>query len=590
MLDTTRTLIAKRTWRYGLVAVVGLVCLTTVRQAVRGQDASQKPDALGQAALVKVQSAAELESAAIEPDLQRILSETPADQTLSVLVYLSEQVDLGAITSRMDAQRATLRERHETVVRALQDTAAGTQGNLLAHLNALEQEGRIEQFQPFWVSNCIRVDAKKDVIGELATRPDVGMIYFNYPIETIEPVGQRAKGPDGMRGGGPEPGLIAVRAPEVWALGYTGEGILVATLDTGVDGNHPALASRWRGVADPRYAGHPEWAWFDPVTHTNFPEAFGSHGTHTMGTVCGGAPGDQIGVAPGAQWIHAAVIDRVSIERTIADAKLAFEWLIDPDEDPSTNWDVPAVCSNSWRLAWYHGYPSCWDEFWSYLDACEAAGIVILFSAGNEGPGAQTIGRPPDRATTEYMCCAIGAVDAQDANPPWSVAGFSSRGPSYCTPDGSMAIKPELAAPGVEVRSSVPGGGYQSSGWSGTSMASPHVNGVVALVREACPDLSVQQVLQILYDTAHDQGPSGNDNDYGFGMVDAYEAVQLALSMCETPGDLNGDGCVDQRDLGILLADWNCSGGNCPGDCDGDGDTDQGDLGVMLAHWGEGCP
>ncbi|HUU95362.1 MAG TPA: S8 family serine peptidase [Phycisphaerae bacterium] len=885
MSVTTRTLIAKRTWRYGLVAVVGLVCLTAARQAVRGQDASRKPDALDQAAPVRVESAAhaltatgqkaapakaEPAAAAIEPNLERILAQTPADQTLSVLVFLSEQVNLDAITAQMDARRATLRERHETVVFALQATAAATQGNLLTHLNALQQCGRIEEFQPFWVANSIRVDAPKDVIGELAARPDVGMIYFNYPIETIEPVAEPAKGPDGIRSREPEPGLIAVRAPEVWAMGFTGEGILVATLDTGVDGNHPALASRWRGVADPRYDGHPEWAWFDPVTHTTFPQAFGSHGTHTMGTVCGGAPGDQIGVAPGAQWIHAAVIDRVSIPQTIADAKLAFQWMLDPDEDPSTNWDVPAVCSNSWRLATYHGYPPCWDEFWSYLDACEAAGIVILFSAGNEGPAPQTIGRPPDRATTEYMCCAVGAVDAQNPNPPWPVAGFSSRGPSYCTPGGEEAIKPELAAPGVNVRSSVPGGGYQGDGWSGTSMASPHVNGAVALVRQACPDLTVQQVLQILYDTAHDQGPNGNDNDYGFGMLDAYEAVQLAQSMCsglwisfpsglpdmltpgeptlidvkitandedyvegsgmlhyrysgdefqtvpfvpqggdmyqatlpaahcddtpefyfsaegtesgvvymppnapdetysavvavpefvttftddldtdpgwttqsqwafgqptggggeyggpdptsghtgsnvygynlqgdypdympeyhltstaidctglinvhlkfwrwlgveqpaydhayirvsndgtnwttvwqnpteitdyswvemdvdisaaaddeptvylrwtmgttdggwrycgwniddvqlvafvceeEIPGDLNGDGCVDQQDLGVLLADWDCTGGDCPGDCDGDGDTDQEDLGILLAHWGEGCP
>ena len=581
MSDTTRTLIAKRTWRYGLVAVVGLVCLTTARQAVRGQDAGCN--------VTPAQT--ELLPAAIDPDLERILAQTPADQALSVLVFLSEQVNLDAITAQMDAQRATLRERHETVVHALQATAAATQGDLLTHLNALQQDGRIEEFQPFWVANCIRVDATKDVIGELAARPDVGMIYFNYPIETIEPVEEPAKGPDGIRGGGPEPGLIAVRAPEVWAMGYTGEGILVATLDTGVDGNHPALASRWRGVADPRYDGHPEWAWFDPVTHTTFPQAFGSHGTHTMGSVCGGVPGDQVGVAPGAQWIHAAVIDRVSIPQTVADAILSFQWMLDPDEDPSTNWDVPAVCSNSWGVATWHGYAPCDETFWSYLDACEAAGIVILFSAGNEGPGANTLRRPADRATTEYMCCAVGAVDAQNPDPPWPVAGFSSRGPSYCTPGGEAAIKPELAAPGVNVRSSVPGGGYQGDGWSGTSMASPHVNGVAALVRQACPDLTVQQVLQILYDTAHDQGPNGNDNDYGFGMVDAYEAVQLALSMCEEdPGDLNGDGCVDQQDLGILLADWDCTGGDCPGDCDGDGDTDQEDLGILLAHWGEGCP
>ena len=101
--------------------------------------------------------------------------------------------------------------------------------------------------------------------------------------------------------------------------------MLVATLDTGVDGNHPALASRWRGVADPRYAGHPEWAFFDPVTGQTFPFDSGSHGTHTMGTVCGGAPGDEVGVAPGAQWIHAGVIDRVGISQTVADA-IAPSW------------------------------------------------------------------------------------------------------------------------------------------------------------------------------------------------------------------------------------------------------------------------
>ena len=211
MSDTTRTLIAKRTWRYGLVAVVGLVCLTTARQAVRGQDASRKPDALDQAAPVRVQSAAQAEpaAAAIEPNLERILAQTPADQTLSVLVFLGEQVDLDAITAQMDVRRATLRERHETVVRALQDTAAATQGDLLTDLNELQQNGRIEDFQPFWVANSIRVDAPKDVIGELAARPDVGMIYFNYPLETIEPVAHQITGGEIMV---PESGDAILRA------------------------------------------------------------------------------------------------------------------------------------------------------------------------------------------------------------------------------------------------------------------------------------------------------------------------------------------------------------------------------------------
>ncbi len=494
-----------------------------------------------------------VEAGQIDPGLEETLAVTPADESVSVLVYLRDRVDLEALNVRMDQERATLRDRHEAVVLALQEMAWNTQGDLVAVLETREETGGLYFFEPFWIANCIRVDATKEVIELLGAHPAVEMVYPNYPIENITPVGNpTGEGqPGDPRSRSPEIGLIAVRAPEVWALGFTGEGILVATLDTGVDGNHPALASRWRGVADPNYSENPEWAWFDPVTNTTFPQSFGSHGTHTMGTVCGGPPGDEIGVAPGAEWIHAAVIDRVSIEQTVADAILSFQWMLDPDEDPTTNWDVPEVCSNSWRVTTSHGYPPCDETFWTFLDACEAAGIVILFSAGNEGPGAGTVGRPPDRATTEYRTVAVGAVDGNNSS--WPVAGFSSRGPSFCTPTGEIAIKPDLAAPGVDVRSSVPGGGYQSSGWSGTSMASPHVNGVVALMRQACPDISVQDVIQIMYDTAYDLGPPGEDNDYGYGMVDAYESVQIAMAMCSGPPMARDDYYETPVDTAVLI-------------------------------------
>jgi len=232
----------------------------------------------------------------------------------------------------------------------------------------------------------------------------------------------------------------------------------------------------------------------------------------------------QVGVAPGSEWIHAAVIDRVSISRTVSDAILSFQWLIDPDGNPETNWDVPSVCSNSWGLVTSHGYPECDETFWVYLDACEAAGIVILFSAGNEGYSG--LRRPADRATDDYRTCAVASVNANYSH--WPISSFSSRGPTYCTLDGSPATKPDISAPGENVRSSVPGGGY--SNYSGTSMASPHVNGVVALMREANPDLAVDEIKQIIYDTAYDLGSPGEDNDYGWGMIDAYEAVLEALA------------------------------------------------------------
>jgi hypothetical protein len=461
----------------------------------------------------------------IDVNLQELIDDQTQPAMISTLVHLPEQVDLRGITTVLDNANATMQVRHQVVVTELQAVAGATQGALVAHLEELLAQGRVDQYQTFWISNVIRVDAMPDEIIMLAEREDVGTVFFNPAIETITPVAMRDTPEQGGAAGGPEPGVDAVRAPEVWAMGITGTGRLVSNLDTGVDGTHPALASRWRGL-DPAYAGNPEWAWFDPVNGTTFPTpCTGSHGTHTMGTVCGGMPGDQVGVAPGAEWIAAGVIDCVSIPQTVSDAMLAFQWTVDPDGNPATIFDVPDTSSNSWGLADFHGYPDCDEAFWSFLDACEAAGVVIIFSAGNEGSGG--LRRPSDRATDDYRTFAVAAVDGNV--PSFPIAGFSSRGPTNCTPDGSSAIKPDISAPGVNVRSSTTGGGY--SQFSDTSMASPHINGVIALMREANPDISVEQIKQVIYDTAQDLGAPGEDNDYGWGMVDAVDAVNAAIEL-----------------------------------------------------------
>jgi subtilisin family serine protease len=472
----------------------------------------------------------------IDADLENVLREIPPDEIVSVLVFVSDAVDIEALGAALDSQqggRFARAQRHEQTVTALQARSFATQTELIQALEVLSQQKQVARYEQFWIANCIRVDATPVTIEALAARPDVDTVFFNYPIELIEPVQTNAPPQASpVEAGAVEPGIQAVRAPEVWAQGLTGEGILVATLDTGVAGAHPALASRWRGL-DPAYAGHPEWAFFDPVTHWSFPQDAGLHGTHTMGTVCGGAPGRQIGVAPGATWISAAVIDRVSSTQTIADAILAFQWLIDPDGNPSTSWDVPHVCSNSWGIATGHNIlpysAPCDPSFWSFLDACEAAGTVILFSAGNEGPLPGTLRRPGDRATSDYQTCAVGGIEANDA-PNWTMFIGSSRGPTFCTPGGEEAIKPDISAPAVNVISAFPGDGYGPL--TGTSMASPHVNGIVALMLQACPQLTPDEVKQVIYDTALDLGDPGKDNDFGYGLIDAYEAVDLAISLC----------------------------------------------------------
>jgi len=232
----------------------------------------------------------------LDQALKDVLQVTPPDGTVSTLVYLQEQLDTDMVNRDMDLANASLATRHEVVVTELQMIAHNTQGPILTRLDALMDTGQVSDFESYWVANIIRVDATPNVIRQLANHPDVSRIYFNHGIELIDPVdvnvdavGDEFEDPQAV-----EPGIEAVRAPEVWDMGITGAGVLVSTLDTGVDGSHPALAHRWRGL-DSRYDGHPEWAFFDPVTNWDFPRDSGSHGTHTMGSVLGGAPGDQVG-------------------------------------------------------------------------------------------------------------------------------------------------------------------------------------------------------------------------------------------------------------------------------------------------------
>ncbi len=514
----------------------------------------------------------------LDPALRGILEQRPADAVVSTLVYLHEQADLAALDRFVATGPRNLGWRHEVVVRELQAIATTTQSDLLVELQRLTDEQRVVEYRGYWIGNIVRVAASRAAIEVIAARPEVDRVYYDFEIPDPDPA-VRGGGVTPAAEGGVEPGVAAVRAPDVWALGITGEGTIVATLDTGVDSHHPALGARWRGL-DPLYAGNPGWAWFDPITGTITPEAFNDHGTHTMGSVCGGAPGNQIGVAPGAQWIHAAVFTS-NTPQFVSGVIESFQWMIDPDGDPATSFDVPDTCSNSWGLLDVHGMPACDETFWTFIDACEVAGIVMIFSAGNEG----TLGlrRPADRATDEFRSFAVGAVDGN--NPAYPIWASSSRGPTNCTPSGEQAIKPDISAPGVNVISSLPGGGYGAL--TGTSMAAPHVNGVVALMRQADPDLSVDQIKQIIYDTALDLGPPREDNDYGWGMIDAYAAVQAVLQP-PCPADLDGDNEVGIIDFLDLLAAWGPNPGH-PADLDGDDVVGINDFLALLAAWGP-CP
>jgi bacillopeptidase F len=481
----------------------------------------------------------------MHPGLESYLEGLPADRVEKVIVRLAEQADIRSLNGRLRQERVSLARRHREVVECLLDTAEATQAPLVGYLEQRFLAGEVRHFTPFWIDNMIGVEATVREIRRLAGRPGVGAVYLDHIIEGFDPVTPSGTGGRLTPGDGPstrsvESGIAAIRAPEAWALGCTGAGRLVANIDTGVDGGHEALASRWRGLSEPATE-----CWFDPVTSTTFPFDAGSHGTHTMGTTCGHTAANGIGVAPDARWIAAGVINRVDIPTTMTDAVAAFQWVADPDGDPGTVDDVPDAVGNSWGLSpIYHGSyitGPCDETFWAVMDNCEAAGCAVVFSAGGGGPGAATLSTPADRADSPYNAFAVGAVDATYSGFPYPAASFSSRGPGC---DGQ--IKPEVVAPGVAVRSAVPGGGYST--YSGTSMATPHVTGCFALLRQVAPDLDVDTMKEILLATAVDLGGSGEDNTYGMGIVDLEAAVIAAAQAGATIAV--GIGC--QPDSGTL--------------------------------------
>ncbi len=459
-------------------------------------------------------------AATIHESLQVKLDQLNAGETVEAIAFFNHQADIVSLNQQLKQKRATLAERNRRVIIELQEAATQTQPVMAAYLEKLKARDIVKNYRMFWIANIFYVEASREGIEALATHRDLDILYANIPIELIEPVEYDSD--EGLLLGH-EIGLERINALAAWEHGWTGEGRVVMNIDTGVDGTHPALSERFRGDVDGD--GDYDESWLDPYdTHWEFPQDGASHGTHTMGTICGrSVSGDTIGVAIDAQWIASAAIDRGGIDRTIQDILISFEWAVDPDGDPETQ-DNPDAIGNSWGIPDNIGWEDCDQTFWQVIDNVEAAGSVVIFSAGNEGYNG--LRSPPDRAETFYNVFSVGAVDGNDPNLP--IASWSARGPTECARN-ELAIKPEVVAPGVGVRSSVPGGGYTTM--SGTSMASPHVTGAVAVMRQANPNLDVDTIKDILMSTAHDlpfDNPDGEDNDFGHGVIDLYEACLLA--------------------------------------------------------------
>ena len=476
--------------------------------------------------------------------LQEALNQANQNDYVRVLVLLRSQVDIATLDQQLYSQKSTLQQRAYQVITALKQNAENTQGELNAYLNIKSESTEVFTYQAFWISNMFMVEAKPHIINELMTRLDVAEIDLDAILELDRPevVKDYIGGIESV-----EPGVKIINAHLLWAQGITGQGRIVMNIDTGVHPNHPALNFKWRGNHVP--VGQ---AWFDP-SGTTVPSDCDGHGTHTMGTMNGWSPttGDTVGVAPDAEWIAAKTI--CSSPHT-SNSVAAFQWAMNPDGNPLTISDMPDAISNSWYDPDVTN--ECSGIYKTTLDAVEAAGIAVVFSAGNSGPGASTITKPKNLSTNEVNIFCTAAIDGAqyiggNTNP---IASFSSRGPSTCGGTGSLLIKPEVSAPGVSVRSSGSATGYTVL--SGTSMASPHIAGAVALLKQFAPNLTGRQILEALYNTAIDLGAAGEDNNYGKGLIDVYAAF-LSLGVQDyTPPDPIVDLSVITPTSNSLTLQW----------------------------------
>jgi len=451
-------------------------------------------------------------------------SKLAEDAKTTYVVYLRERADL-----RPARVMAAGLARRQTVVSALQATARRAQADIVAYLAQQKSVGKVTDYTPYWVFNGLAVTGDLETLLALAARPEVERIRANHRRELPDPPLNPPPSRGGTRGGVVEWNITRLRADEVWRdLDIAGAGVVVANMDTGVDWTHPALQSKYGGSD-----GDHNYNWYDCTgTYPSAPADGDGHGTHTMGTIVGSdtstglststsaelstsAGGTfHIGMAPDAQWIAIKVLDDDGIGYDTW-IHAGFQWLLAPTDLNGNNPDpskAPDVVNNSWGPS----FPNVADlTFLPDVQALRAAGIFAVFGAGNEGElGDGTIAAPagyPESFT-------VGATDFEDA-----IASFSGRGPSFWG-----EFKPEVSAPAVDIRSSVPGGGYEG-GWSGTSMATPHAAGLAALLLSAEPTLTLSELESFMKYTAADFGEAGADNAYGWGRIDAYEAVRWAL-------------------------------------------------------------
>ncbi|WP_020677382.1 S8 family serine peptidase [Geopsychrobacter electrodiphilus] len=478
-----------------------------------------------------------LEAAPLSPSLQAVLQ--TSREPVAVIVRMT------TTDVRSRVKGLTRKAARRTLIASLKQETQQGQGALIDYLH---QQG-VKKTTSLWLINGLAFSASPQLIAQLQSWPGVELISVNQtvPRPVVLPAATAAV----------EWNIDMIGAPQLWAQGFDGTGVVVASLDTGVDVTHPDLSGNWRGGTN---------SWFDPYSSSSLPydpvtgdPLSEGHGTAVMGVMVGGRNGGSaIGVAPGAQWIAAKIFPDTGAADS---AKIiqALGWALDPDNNPATD-DGADIVNNSW------GYESVLNQCLSAsglglndmqiaLNNLIAADVAVIFSAGNTGPFAST-SIPPGNMSGVL---SVGAININK-----EVAFFSARGPSPCDAPGE--VFPNLVAPGMSVRSAGLFSGYVSV--DGTSFSAPQVAGALALLRQAFPgpSTSMTSLETAVEQLASDLGTPGADDVYGHGLLNvaaAYNQLQginpLLVMIDPTPPssdkiiDFASVAPLNSRSLSLLL-------------------------------------
>ncbi|HKK75512.1 MAG TPA: S8 family serine peptidase [Saprospiraceae bacterium] len=442
---------------------------------------------------------------------------------LRAYILLKDQVDIPALKQEFASLRAGKEYRTRRVVRVLKETADRTQASWL-DLLAKAEAVKPESIRPFWVTNMILVEARGSYLAQLSQRPDVLRIEQEWKAELLDKeVGSPAPL---MAPNGREAGLTAINAHKLWNLGYTGYGTKVMVIDSDVDFDHRALSTQF-------------YYHNAPIEQVFTAELSGqicfSHGTNVTGLIVGldRQRNDTIGVAFNAKYLNGPVAffdsegNQCQLEGRVLSAVENLQFALDPDGNPNTSTDVPDVINNSYGTTTFSTRDCQNLSLRNIYSSLDAAGISLVFSSGNEGPGEESLTLQASLNFDEFVPFVVGAVDNRNV-----IADFSSRGPTVCI-DGPNSIKPEVVAPGVDVRTAKPFNNYEEV--PGTSFSTPYVSGAVLLLKEAFPNLPGRELNRALYETARDLGDAGDDNIYGNGLIDVYAAYNWLIDQGNTP-------------------------------------------------------